>query len=188
VVRMGWIHPRLPILPASPNQGISPSTLANGAGLADAGTRAARLPQRQRLPAWLDHDLASGRCPAPGHRQRTWRHPLQPGCAVRGGGPAAGAGRTVAWGRGASKPKFAPLSPAAPAAPSACHPWAPGSFRRHCGGGFGSVRWIPAEQDRHHEKNGLPAAGPGPGKSGECRLTTVPHGCRCDRSGPVAPE
>jgi len=26
---MGWIHPRLPILPASPNQGISPSTLAN---------------------------------------------------------------------------------------------------------------------------------------------------------------
>jgi hypothetical protein len=26
---MGWIHPHLPILPASPNQGISPSTLAN---------------------------------------------------------------------------------------------------------------------------------------------------------------
>ena len=50
------------------------------------------LPQCQRLLARLEHDPASGRCPASGHRQRPWRHPLQPGCSVCGRGPTAGPG------------------------------------------------------------------------------------------------
>jgi hypothetical protein len=46
---MGWIHPHLPILPASPNQGISPSTLQTPGGSSAARAPAMVASCRRRL-------------------------------------------------------------------------------------------------------------------------------------------
>jgi len=58
-------------------------------------SRALSHQQAETVLHSFERQLASGRCPAPGHCQRTGRHPLQFGCGVCDCGPTAAMGRSA---------------------------------------------------------------------------------------------